>query len=115
MELKAANQCSDFLDTLKKSFDVYSLRFCLFPVASAASWVASPSPVCSVVTFYNVFRKSWLPLPLPLPFAFASASASASTSAYVSGSVFASASVSASVCVSASTSCFSDFAFQILL
>ena len=52
-------------------------EFRSFPVASAASWVASPSPVCSVVTFWNVFRKSRLPLSLPLPFAFASACACA--------------------------------------
>ena len=51
LEFKAANQCSDLLDPLKKSPDAYSIEFRLFHVASAASWVASPSPVCSVVTF----------------------------------------------------------------
>ena len=47
LEFKAANQCSDLLDPLKKSPDAYSIEFRLFHVASAASWVASPSPVCS--------------------------------------------------------------------
>ena len=51
LEFNAANQCSDLLDPLKKSPDAYSIEFRLFPVAGAASWVASPSPVCSVVTF----------------------------------------------------------------
>ena len=61
LEFKAANQCSDLLGPLKKSPDAYSIEFRLFHVASAASWVASPSPVCSVVTFLNGFRKSRLP------------------------------------------------------
>ena len=37
LEFKAANQCSDLLDPLKKSPDVYSIEFRLFPVAGAAS------------------------------------------------------------------------------
>ena len=37
LEFKAANQCSDRLDPFKKSPDVYSVGFCLFPVAFAGS------------------------------------------------------------------------------
>ena len=37
LEFKAANQCSDRLDPFKKSPDVYSVRFCFFPVAFAGS------------------------------------------------------------------------------
>ena len=37
LEFKAANQCSDRLDPFKKLPDVYSVRFCFFPVAFAGS------------------------------------------------------------------------------
>ena len=37
LEFKAANQCSDLLDPLKKPPDAYNIEFRLFPVAGAAS------------------------------------------------------------------------------